>query len=121
MQYSLLDKYKMFALQHRKIVVFSLCILIFSVFIYCFNDGYSMRAENDEFSEIQSFIDEIREKDKSLNSKLEVDIVRRKVKGIDVSEFQRDIDWEKVKESGIDFVMIRCGFRSMLKGDIRED
>ncbi len=121
MQYSLLDKYKMFALQHRKIVVFSLCILIFSVFIYCFNDGYSMRSENDEFSEIQSFIDEIREKDKSLNSKLEVDIVRKNVKGIDVSEFQRDIDWEKVKESGIDFVMIRCGFRSMVKGDIRED
>lgn len=31
--------------------------------------------------------------------------------GIDVSAFQEDIDWEAVKNDGIDFVMIRCGFR----------
>lgn len=32
------------------------------------------------------------------------------LKGIDVSKFQGDIDWEKVKNSGIDFAIIRCGF-----------
>lgn len=31
-------------------------------------------------------------------------------KGIDVSEWQWDIDWEKVKESGIEFAIIRCGY-----------
>lgn len=31
--------------------------------------------------------------------------------GIDVSYFQNDIDWEKVKNSGVDFVMLRLGFR----------
>lgn len=31
--------------------------------------------------------------------------------GIDVSYFQNNIDWEKVKNSGIDFVMLRLGFR----------
>jgi len=31
--------------------------------------------------------------------------------GIDVSSFQRDIDWKLVASSGIDFVIIRCGLR----------
>lgn len=30
--------------------------------------------------------------------------------GIDVSEWQGTINWEKVKESGVDFVMIRIGY-----------
>ncbi|MCH5210002.1 MAG: glycoside hydrolase family 25 protein [Oscillospiraceae bacterium] len=34
------------------------------------------------------------------------------LRGIDVSEFQGDIDWEKVKSAGIDFAVIRCGFGS---------
>lgn len=32
-------------------------------------------------------------------------------KGIDVSKYQKDIDWEKVKEDGVDFAFIRVGFR----------
>lgn len=31
--------------------------------------------------------------------------------GIDVSYYQGDIDWKKVKASGVDFVIIRLGFR----------
>lgn len=31
--------------------------------------------------------------------------------GIDVSHYQGDIDWEKVKASGIEFVFVRLGFR----------
>ena len=31
--------------------------------------------------------------------------------GVDVSSYQRDVDWEKVKEAGVEFVMIRAGFR----------
>ena len=33
-------------------------------------------------------------------------------KGIDVSVFQGNIDWQKVKNSGIDFAIIRCGYGS---------
>ena len=33
------------------------------------------------------------------------------VVGIDVSKWQGDIDWKKVKDSGIKYVMIRCGYR----------
>ena len=33
-----------------------------------------------------------------------------KIKGIDVSKWQGNIDWAKVKESGIEFALIRCGY-----------
>lgn len=36
-------------------------------------------------------------------------------KGIDVSAWQKEIDWEKVKASGIQFAIIRCGFGGDLK------
>ena len=32
------------------------------------------------------------------------------LKGIDVSEFQGQIDWNKVKNDGIEFAILRCGF-----------
>lgn len=41
--------------------------------------------------------------------------------GIDVSTYQGDVNWNKVKEAGIDFVIIRAGFRSMSDGKIYLD
>lgn len=41
--------------------------------------------------------------------------------GIDVSVFQKEIDWEKVKKAGIDYAMIRVGYRSITDGKIRMD
>ena len=32
------------------------------------------------------------------------------IKGIDVSEFQEEIDWDKVKNDGIEFAILRVGF-----------
>ena len=31
--------------------------------------------------------------------------------GIDVSTYQRDVDWDRVREDGVEFVMVRAGFR----------
>lgn len=39
-------------------------------------------------------------------------------KGIDVSTFQGDINWEKVKNTGMDFAIIRLGFRGYENGKI---
>lgn len=39
-------------------------------------------------------------------------------KGVDVSTFQGDIDWKKVKKSGMDFAIIRLGFRGYESGKI---
>lgn len=39
-------------------------------------------------------------------------------KGIDVSTFQGDIDWKKVKRAGMEFAIIRLGFRGYESGKI---
>lgn len=41
--------------------------------------------------------------------------------GIDVSSHNGSIDWEKVKASGVEFAMIRCGYRGYLTGKIVTD
>lgn len=41
--------------------------------------------------------------------------------GISVNEKKGDIDWQQVKNSGVDFVMIRVGLREKIKGRIRAD
>ncbi len=41
--------------------------------------------------------------------------------GIDVSKYQGTIDWEKVKAAGVDFAMVRVGYRAKATGEIFED
>ena len=41
--------------------------------------------------------------------------------GVDVSSFQGEIDWDKVKADGVDFVIIRCGLRGYANGRLVED
>ena len=40
------------------------------------------------------------------------------IKGIDVSHWQGTIDWNKVKEAGIQFAIIKAGGRGTLGGAI---
>ncbi len=46
---------------------------------------------------------------------------RKALYGIDVSSHQGDIDWRKVKASGIDFVYIRAGYRGYTEGLLHND
>ena len=121
MEYTFIDTFKSYILRHRKIFIPIICIMLISVLLYVFNLGYSSRLDNGEFSEIQNYLLEIREKDKSIYNNLNVNIVEKTVKGIDVSSWQGDIDWEKVKDTGIDYVMIRCGFRNITNEEIHVD
>ncbi len=41
--------------------------------------------------------------------------------GIDVAKWQGVIDWKQVKASGVDFAMIRVGYRTQVDGEICED
>ena len=41
--------------------------------------------------------------------------------GIDVSKYQGSIDWEQVAQSGVEFAMIRVGYRTKVTGIIYED
>ena len=43
------------------------------------------------------------------------------IKGIDVSEWQGDIDWQQVKDSGVEFVIIRVGGRGTEEGTLYGD
>lgn len=41
--------------------------------------------------------------------------------GIDVSAHQGDIDWDKVAQSGVEYVYIRCGYRGYTVGGLNKD
>ena len=41
--------------------------------------------------------------------------------GVDVSEWQRDIDWQAVAADGIDFAIIRCAYRGYGSGNLVQD
>ncbi len=43
------------------------------------------------------------------------------IHGIDVSKWQGDIDWTKVKSAGYDFAFIRCGYRGYETGALATD
>lgn len=47
--------------------------------------------------------------------------VRSGTIGIDVSKFQSSINWQKVKNAGINFAIIRCGYRGYGSGVLVED
>ena len=41
--------------------------------------------------------------------------------GVDVAKYQGTIDWEAVAGAGMDFAMIRLGYRGLVSGEITED
>lgn len=41
--------------------------------------------------------------------------------GIDVSKYNKEIDWNKAKEAGVEFAIIRCGYRGSSTGSLVED
>ena len=41
--------------------------------------------------------------------------------GIDVSKWNGNIDWNAVKNSGVSYVIIRCGYRGSSEGKLIED
>lgn len=41
--------------------------------------------------------------------------------GIDVSKYNKEINWAAVKEDGVDFAIIRCGYRGSKSGVLVED
>lgn len=44
-------------------------------------------------------------------------ILAATLKGIDVSKYQGEIDWQKAKDAGIDFAILRCGIGSEWNGE----
>lgn len=82
-----------------------------------FQDGYNIAEPQDDgispntAAAKASFIPWSKTENGFINSKGQV-IKGAVKKGIDVSYWQGKIDWDKVKKTGIDFAIIRCGFGS---------
>ena len=41
--------------------------------------------------------------------------------GVDVSEWQKEIQWQEVAAGDIDFAVLRCGFRRYVSGNLEQD
>lgn len=48
-------------------------------------------------------------------------IAGESIMGIDVSEFQHQVDWNAVKEAGVEYVILRVGFRGYSTGAVKAD
>lgn len=67
-------------------------------------------------------IDAEDEDDTQHTTLLDVDHLENAVSlGIDVSKYQREIDWDVVAAQGVKFAIIRCGYRGMQTGALVED
>lgn len=77
----------------------------------------------------KDFVLHVKEKaeEKKKPKKLDIADVLRDYKtqdtkiGIDVSKWQEEIDWQKVKQAGIEFAMIRIGYQTEYDGACEED
>ena len=107
----------------------SLAIIVIGLDVFCYflfanekENNAKNKAENAQ-EDPQAKIEEEKEEAKVQlpdlkASQYETDEITT---GIDVSEFQGNIDWKAVADSGIDFAMIRVGYRGMKNGEIKED
>lgn len=64
--------------------------------------------------------DALADSDKSEIKKLQTASGNTKV-GIDVSKWNKEIDWDKVKAAGVDYAIIRVGYRGSSTGSLVED
>ncbi len=73
-------------------------------------------TENDE-------LDSMDEDDTQYTALLDIEEERENAVqlGIDVSKWNKEIDWEIVKAEGVDFAIIRCGYRGSTSGWLVED
>lgn len=77
-------------------------------------------ADIDVAAEDTEVADAIADADATEISQLQTSTANSRV-GIDVSKWNGEIDWEVVKAEGVDFAIIRCGYRGSSSGWLLED
>lgn len=91
---------------------------------YVFIDDISLliktEEEIDAEAEDTGVQDADEDRDKSEIKKLQTPTANATV-GIDVSKWNREIDWDKVKAAGVDFAIIRAGYRGSSTGSLVVD
>lgn len=124
----------------QKLFFFGLICLLLVVFIAAFflsgNDGAESQLPSQEDAADTSTAP-VQDEDPQITQKEEtkggffsnfLDIFKSGVKeteavtfGIDVAKYQGTIDWARVADSGVDFVMVRVGYRGLNSGEIAAD
>lgn len=77
-------------------------------------------AEIDAEAEDSAVNEALGDADKTEIQKQQAASGNKKV-GIDVSKWNGDIDWDKVKNAGVDFAIVRAGYRGSVTGSLVED
>lgn len=77
-------------------------------------------ADIDAESEDTGVADALEDADKTEIKKLQSATGNRHV-GIDVSKWNGDIDWDRVRNAGVEFAIIRAGYRGSVTGSLVED
>ncbi|MCR4589734.1 MAG: glycoside hydrolase family 25 protein [Lachnospiraceae bacterium] len=79
-----------------------------------------IKTEDQVDAEAEDTADIEEEDDGALLNAGEIDLARGTI-GIDVSKYNKDIDWAKVKDAGIEYAIIRMGYRGSSTGALVED
>ncbi|MCM1188895.1 MAG: glycoside hydrolase family 25 protein [bacterium] len=77
-------------------------------------------ADIDAEAEDTAVADALSDADKSEIKKLQNTTGNTKV-GIDVSKWNGEIDWDKVRNAGVEYAIIRAGYRGSVTGSLVED
>ncbi len=77
-------------------------------------------ADIDAEAEDTAVADALTDADRTEIQQIQKTTANSKV-GIDVSKWNGDIDWDKVKNAGIEFAIIRAGYRGSVTGSLVED
>ena len=77
--------------------------------------------EGDPYAEIQSQKDKAKGPSANIKDVIKNADTDQITHGIDVSKYQGTINWAEVKKAGVQFAMIRVGYRTMVSGEIKED
>lgn len=76
--------------------------------------------EIDAEKEDTKVIDALEDSDKTEITKLQT-LNKNAKAGIDVSKWNKEIDWDKVKNAGVDYAIVRVGYRGSVTGSLVED
>ena len=79
-----------------------------------------IKTEEEIDAEAEDTAEALEDADKTEIQKLQRPSANTRV-GIDVSKWNGEIDWDKVKNAGVEFAIIRAGYRGSVTGSLVED
>jgi len=83
--------------------------------------SYLIKTEEEVNAQLEDTQQDVSEEDMDDSELTEAVHTEESSFGIDVSKWNKEIDWVKVKEAGVDFAIIRCGYRGSSTGSLVED